>query len=402
MRKCKDWLDGYMEYTEDWESPRQFAKWVGIVTLAVAAGRRVWYEEGGGSRVWPNLYVVLTGPSGIGKGQSMREALPFLDALAIPRSPDHITMASLVSEISLHPQQDADFGLITPYLLWAEELPSFLGMDAWKSGKLADLTTLFDCAELWRKSTVKDGVAEIIKPYLCLLGGCTPSGIYDVLPPASVGQGFTSRVIFPWAAEYTKRVPVKPWTQKHQLLREALLNDILEIKQLSGAFKLTDMATVLWSDYYRYRPDPVDEFDDERMRGFAARKPFYVKKLALLFRLSDPAPGQSIEAHHLERAIQELDDVCRDLKAVYDEIAPSNIVRHYPKVIKHMLRQGGSNVGHSLLFRKFSHSLNRQEFAEVMAGLVDMGIIATNAAKTPAGRFQTVYSLTKKSVEKLI
>src|SRR5512142_899149 len=75
-RKCDDWLTKYVEYTEDFEPPAAYQRWMGVLTLAVAAGHRVWLQEAN-IKVWPNLYVVLVGPSGIGKGQAMREALPF-------------------------------------------------------------------------------------------------------------------------------------------------------------------------------------------------------------------------------------------------------------------------------------------------------------------------------------
>src|SRR3990170_8735231 len=123
-RKCKDWIDAYVEYTEDFEAPPIFNKWTAITTLAVAASREVWLEEAN-NRVWPNLYVVLVGPSGIGKGQAMREALPFIEATGVPRSPDQVTIQQVIVDMSEKITNSETQGQITPYLLWAEELPSF-------------------------------------------------------------------------------------------------------------------------------------------------------------------------------------------------------------------------------------------------------------------------------------
>ena len=395
-RKCKDWIDAYIEFTEDFESPPMFNKWSGLLVLSVAAGRRVWLAEAN-SKVWPNLYVILVGPSGIGKGQAMREALPFIELTGVPRSPDQVTIQQVVVDMDEKFQIHEEYGKITPYLLWAEELPSFLGMDAWRSGKLADLTTLYDCAPSWRSETKHQGKFNIEQPYLCLYGGSTPSGLYDVLPPASVGQGFTSRIIFAWAGNYTKRVPVKPWTEKHIKLLADLSHDIEIISKISGPMQLDSVATVLWSDYYRYRPDPLEVFTDQRLQGFAARMPFYVKKLSVLCRLSDPSPGMLIEAHHLERAIQIIDEQSKILHNVYEDIAPSNIVRFYPKVIRIMLKLGGVNVPHSEIMQRFSHDLDRKDFKEVIGGLVDMGVIVENHS-VASGKVRLYYSLTNKKL----
>ena len=133
-RKCKNWFEAYIEFTEDFESPPMFNKWIALLTLSVAAGRKVWLEEANNC-VWPNLYVVLVGPSGIGKGQAMREVLPFIELTGVPRSPDQVTIQQVIVDMSAKLQVSSTGQQITPYLLWAEELPSFLGMDAWKSGK---------------------------------------------------------------------------------------------------------------------------------------------------------------------------------------------------------------------------------------------------------------------------
>lgn len=395
----KDWLDTYVEFTREFEPPAQYALWTGILTLSVAAGHRVWLEEAN-NRVYPNLYVVLVGPSGVGKGQAMREAVPFLDKTLVPRSPDTVTMPRMIQHMSECQQFTKDGTEITPYLIWAEELPSFLGMDAWKSGKLADLTTIFDCAPLWQAQTKNNGHFNIINPYTCMLAGSTPSGIYDVMPPASVGQGFTSRVIFVWADKYNKRVPIKPWTDAHIRMNEQLATGIESIVKMEGAYKLDMYAQTMWCDYYRFRPDPVEAFGDSRLQGFAARQPFYVKKLALLMKLSEQTPGMTIEVHHIERALQLLEGVTDGLQQIYSEIAPSNIVRHYTKVVKFLADKGGKQVGHSEVLKRFSRELHRKEMAEVMGSLVDMGAVVEEQL-IERGRPRRVYSLTKKLNEKM-
>jgi len=161
--------------------------------------------------------------------------------------------------------------------------------------------------------------------------------------------------------------------------------------------KLSDVATVLWSDYYRHRPDPLEVFTDQRLQGFAARMPFYVKKLSVICRMSDPEPGMVIEAHHLERAIQIIDEQAKTLHNVYEDIAPSTVVRYYPKIIKVMLKLGGIHISHSELLQRFSHDLDRREFKEVIGGLVDMGVLV-EIPEVVNGRVKLYYSITKKKV----
>ncbi len=397
-RKCDDWLSGYIEYTQDFEPPKPYQKWMGILTLAVAAGHRVWLQEAN-LKIWPNLYVVLVGPSGIGKGQAMREALPFLQATGTKISPDKITIPKLTKVLSDSAINDAEIGLYTPYLIWAEELPSFLGLDAYRSGKLADLTTLYDCAERWESGTKHQGDDVISQPYICMGAGSTTSGIFDVLPPQSVGQGFTSRLLYIHAGGYTRRVAEKPWTEDfHGKLRKALLHDIQIISKIRGAMKFSDLARILWNDYYMNRPLPPEEYGDERMQGYAARKPFYAKKLALLLALSEaPPPGSVhsmvVEAHHIERALTLLEDVDKSMVEVYGEMVNSTSISHYSKVVRFLLKELGMEAQRSTLRRKFAYALDEVDFDKTMKSLEDMGIIESRWEKGYHNKVRRLYKL---------
>ena len=378
-RLCPNWLDSYVEYTEDFEPPAVFARWAGILTLAVAAGHRVWLEEAN-TKIWPNLYVVLVGPSGVGKGQSMREVLPFIEKLGVPISPDKITIPRLTKDLAGAMRFDDELGAYTPYLIWAEELPSFLGLDAYKSGKLADLTTLFDCAKQWESSTKHQGDDKIAQPYICMLAGATASSLFDVLPPASVGQGFTSRLVFVETKEYGQRVPEKPWVEEfHGRLRESLLHDIEIIGKMRGAMRLSDVARVYWNDYYLNRPQPQEEYGDERLQGYAARKPFYAKKLALLLAMAErPQTSEHpmlVEAHHIERAFHLLGDVDKALVDVYSEIAKDSVIGHYSKVVKWLAGKPEMRCTRAEISQRFAYALNAKELTACMASLADMGII---------------------------
>ena len=56
------WLEKYLEYTEDQESPSIFHLWVGLSLISAVLGRRVWIDRGY-YFLFPNLYVVLVAGS---------------------------------------------------------------------------------------------------------------------------------------------------------------------------------------------------------------------------------------------------------------------------------------------------------------------------------------------------
>ena len=134
---------------------------------------------------------------------------------------------------------------------------------------------------------------------------------------------------------------------------------------------LSDVAKVLWSDYYHARPMPGDEFGDARLQGYSSRKPMYVRKLAALLSVAE---GDSliIEAQHIEGAIQLLKEIDFSVLQVYNEITPSIIVSHYPRVLRVLQKAVKGVMSHSNLMRKFASTLDAAQFKMVMDGLEQM------------------------------
>lgn len=393
-RRSRNWLATYQDFTSLWEPPAVFNTWVGLSVLSAATQRRVYLDEGN-AKMYPNLFVVLVAPSGVGKTTAMRVGMPFIEASGVTVSPAKITAARLLQNMQSAVKAD-DTGVSMPYVIWAEELPSFLGSDAYKSGMLADLTAIYDCPEEWSKETKNKGHDKLSRPYPVMLAGTTAQGIFDVLPPGAASQGFTARLLFVYANYNSQRVPERAWTVMHERLQTALLHDIRHIAELAGPMTLTDIAKTLWIDYYMYRPSPQDEFGDVRLQGYASRKPFYIKKLAMLLSLSE-SDALVIEAHHIEAAKALLDEVDTGLREVYSEMAPNSVVQHYTKIVKKLKRMGGT-AKHSELMRYFAYALNGREFHEAMEALQSMGLLEIEVVphRTTGGQTRSVlmYRLT--------
>ena len=80
-RVLPDWLDSYLQYTENTESPRSYHEWCGLSVLAGALQRRV-YLNMGFETIYPNMFVILIGPSGAArKGVALGIAKSFLSAV---------------------------------------------------------------------------------------------------------------------------------------------------------------------------------------------------------------------------------------------------------------------------------------------------------------------------------
>src|SRR2546427_5847986 len=147
VRRLTDWYTAYQDFTAMFEPPPLFNKWSALMALSTAVGRKVWLLDGN-LKTFPNLYIIFVGPSGVGKTTAMREIRPFIERTGIRFSASKVNHPSqLIKDMPNGQMMDESMGLITPYLVYAEEFPSFLGTAAYENGLISLITDLYDCTE---------------------------------------------------------------------------------------------------------------------------------------------------------------------------------------------------------------------------------------------------------------
>jgi len=98
QRRCKSWIDSFVEATANLESPQLFRKWSAISAIASVMEQKVWITTS--SRMYPNLYVFLVGHPGVGKTRTVRAARSYLNEIPdFHFAPTSVTFASLVDSL---------------------------------------------------------------------------------------------------------------------------------------------------------------------------------------------------------------------------------------------------------------------------------------------------------------
>ena len=134
-RELTNWLDSYLEYTENSESPISYHTWAGLSVVAGALQRRVYLKWGLGQVIYPNLYIVLIGPSGrTRKGVALGIAKDFLKQVpgvaVVPESSSGRQAMILAMKRAAKNFQDPTDGIIKFHCsvtAFSEELSVFLG-----------------------------------------------------------------------------------------------------------------------------------------------------------------------------------------------------------------------------------------------------------------------------------
>jgi len=295
-RQLSSWLDGYVKFCENSEPPQSYHVWNGVSTIAGTLQRKA-YMKWGMSTLYPNLYIVLVGPSGWAKkGTSIEFSRPFIKNVGAQVIEGAITREKLIRRMgeAIMPIPDETMG-VTRFQCAATfisaELAVFLGQHNIKL--LADLCDWYDCPNVWPYDTKGQGTDILEGVCLNIQGAVAPEWLPAILPREAIGGGFTSRVI--WVVEEGKQKTVPDPTIDSEL-QKALANDLEKIFLISGEYKFTEETQRIYSDWYvKHDEDAasgVYAIQDPKFAGYCGRRATLVKKLCMIVSASE---GDSLE-----------------------------------------------------------------------------------------------------------
>ncbi len=330
-RKLKNWLDGYLAYTDFSEAPQHFHFWAGISVLAGALRRKVYMDQLI-YRWSPNFYIIFVAPSGVAtKSTAMDAAMDLLrEVEGIHFGPNSMTWQALVIELNRAeekiPLPGGEYDSQACLTFASRELGSLIDF---RDTKLVDvLVDLYDGKiGAWRKATQTYGNQIATNPWLNIAACTTPSWIAFNIPRQTIGGGFTSRCLFIYGEKKRRLIayPKKEVSDLHSLswfqsLRAELINDLGEIAQIAGEYELTPEAEAFGIKWYEehWKTPPknliINNFD-----GYLARKQGHVHRVAMTVAAAY-TNERRITLDDLVKAIALIDSLEPDMVKVFGHI----------------------------------------------------------------------------------
>ena len=248
----EDFITSYQLLVEDAVSPSRFKLWAAISLVAGALERRVFIKTSDWRPIYPNFYIVLVAPPGVGKyvinhaRDLWKETLePGTSAPAFHVASDSLTNASLIDELARAAcTRIIPVGPMLQYhslLVASEELQVLL--PAYDQSIIGKLNSLWnsggDYSETRRTGPVKE--VKIDKPCLNILAGAQPGYFASTFPEEAWNTGLARRLFMVYATETPHQSLWKP-TKNLDPLRRKILSQLAVMSSLCGAMKWTPEA----------------------------------------------------------------------------------------------------------------------------------------------------------------
>jgi hypothetical protein len=282
-----------MEFTDALPSPRIWRKWAGIFTLASAMERRMWIRTSIGN-LYPNLYVMLVGPPGVGKTIMTSQARNFLfnlcDTDPTSTSALHLaaaseTHASIVDALReanrRHIGENMEMDSYNSLCVVSNELGTML--PEYNATMMSKLTDIYDGQPYSERRRTKELNFVIPAPQINFLAATTPSFLVDSLPPGAWDQGFLSRTIVVFSTEMLYRDLFAQTTVQDQLGKELML-DLRHIFGLYGKLTFTEDAVTAIRNWDKAGRVPLP--DHPKLLHYNTRRAAHLLKLCMVSAIS--------------------------------------------------------------------------------------------------------------------
>lgn len=373
-----------MEYTQHSESPDRFHKWTAISTIAGALRRKV-YIDMGYFKWRPNFYIFFVAPAGIvSKSTTVDMGIRLLREIdGINFGPEALTWQALVQGLSKFKEEydtiseegELEQETMSAMTIVASELGTFLDPD--DRGMIDALVSLYDCKDSgpWEKWTKQDGQEKIINPWLNIIGCTTPTWISQYFNEHFVMGGFASRSIFVYADTKRRLVayPNRMIGSGFQLQREVLIQDLDEIAKLVGKFTLTEECYEWGEQWYKEHYDSQPEqLQNEKFRGYLARKQAHIHKLAMVLSASR-RNSMVIEADDLKLANKEIVEVEKYMPKVFGDIGQDEKQGLAIEIFYYVVPLG--SVGKLEVYRAFFRRMSYDDFENLVRSLINSDML---------------------------
>lgn len=398
-RQLSNWIESYMEYTQDGFVPEQFHYWSGLQLIAAMTERKTFLPWNSYLSFYPNIYTLLVAPPGVGKSSAINVSMHLLREVKKRGGKIHlisnkITEAQFVDEMSIQGVYEAkkpDGGIVRVFhcsgFFVASEASNTLKN---AHGDLTDmLTDFYDCPPLFKKATKTSGDALLTNVCMNVTAGCTFNYLNELLTSEGIDGGFASRFIYVICEERPSRI--MSWQNEKtrkadtRKLEQSLIQDLLEINKVVGAFTADKEYIALWEEWANENERILSEEQNEQLEALNTRKDMAVKKVSMLLSLSESSE-LVLRGKHFKEAHKLVDQTFGSISRMLDKIAAQDFDgrvtrKNIDNQLTPLLRRGYSEAE---ILRTLVTKFNESTIKETLREWKKLGLIRLN----DRGRFE--------------
>ncbi len=393
MRRLPNFLDSFQAYMETSGSPRLYTKWAGIFAIAAVAERKIWIPTEKG-RTYPNQYIFLIGPAGIGKSVCTNAVYDLIEAIQSPENVIHLAPSSVTRASLIDSLDNAERRIIRPMAIPPVEtfnslvaIPNELGvfLPAWDGDFMSTLTDIWDNKRYAETRRTKSLAITIPRPQINLLSATTPAYLMNLLPEGAWETGFMSRTICVYSSEIKYTSLFKKRAVNEQLWKD-LVHDLTAIYKTFGKFSITEECWQAIDEWGEGGFEPVPSHP--KLVGYNQRRMHHLVKLCMICALAHDSELVITLDHFVEVLdwMVELEALMPDIfKAMKTGGDAAAIEECYHYCFQQYMRRGNKHVPESLMWAFLQDRVPAHNVARILEVMEKAGLIKKEFCESGQG-----------------
>jgi len=262
--------------------------------------RKIWVVSRG-TPLYPNIYVMLIGPPGVGKSIILARVNQLWGFLKEHhKGSSSLTRASFIDELDDAKRHIlfTDLGSYNALTAAISEMGVLL--PAYEHAFMSTLTDIYDGTPYSEKRRTKELSITIEKPYFNIICGSTPSYLGKFMPEGAWDQGFISRNIMVYSGVSEPR---NPFESPAKVDLTGLIKDLQLIGERRGELTFSEEASSALVYWVLAGGPPAP--DHPRLASYNPRRTAHLLKLCMICAVAWGA-SQTIEIEHYQIALDWL------------------------------------------------------------------------------------------------
>lgn len=374
-----NWVDSLVKECSHVETPKSWLWYSFLSCISASAGNNYFLTTLKGDLVYkPNLYIMLLGESGLGKGFPVNRAAMLMqkaDTTRVIKGRSSIQaivkeLATVRSKEGKAPIQDSRGYIVNG------ELSTAIIADP---DSMTILTDLYDgnFNPEWTNLLKGDGAEKLKNPYITALFGSSPAHFYDSIPQANIEGGYIGRNLLIYEEKRSQNVdlfdddPEIKDTKFDDFIAPKYVPHLEHISKHKGQLKPSAAARELFNSWRRkWRANqPPDK------TGFINRVPDHVLKVSMCLCLADWDFSGEITELHLQESITKVTALIYSSKRTTSGRGPDPLAAATKSVLDYLLGADNQELTKKQLLWKGYGEYNTFTLDQILDNLVEMGWI---------------------------
>lgn len=406
-----NWIDSVLDATSEAETPKSYVYWSAMAAIAAVANNNVYINRKSTKhRIYslrPNLYVMLMGESGLGKGLPVyiiKELVTRTKATRIISGRNSIQ--SVVKDMATdESHEDGSGSFLDSRALYisSEFSTSFIRDES----ALTILTDLFDCHwnPDWNNSLLSHK-EKMVKPNLTILSGSSPSHFFSKIPDENIFGGFVGRLLIVHEEKVDHLNPLEFDIEGEEALTvdfpyDGLLPHLKKIydntkgEKQGRRFKVSRAAKVGWDKWYMkfYGAGHEDK------TGFSNRLKDHILKVAMCLSLAENT-NLVICENNLDEAIDSVQGLIYATKRVSDGKGKDPMGPQAKIILDHLISAPNHTMTRKKLLQKGYGDFDSATLDRIIdQTFTEQGWIVKDHIQDEKGKWDWIYAMTPEAIK---